>query len=73
MALVTATLSKTVFLVVLACTGTPQDEQCKDGFDAESWYGPAAKQECETFLRDEFDPSNYIDMREYDYAAVRCE
>lgn len=69
----TAALSKTVFLVVMACTGDPRDMNCGDSFDAESWSGPQAKQECETFLRDQFDPSAYITIDPQDYVAVRCE
>lgn len=76
MALMTAAVTKTVFLVVMACTGNPVDQNCGDTFDAESWVAPTyevAKQECETFLREEFDPKNYITIEEDDYAAVRCE
>ncbi|ATW58076.1 hypothetical protein CNR34_00143 [Pseudomonas phage nickie] len=69
----TAALSKTVFLVVLACSGDPREGKCGDSFDAESWTGPQAKQECETFLREEFDPSNYLTLVDDEYAAVRCE
>lgn len=71
--MITAAIAKTVFLVVLGCTGTPGDETCDDSFDAEVWHGPEAKQECETFLREEFDPKNYLDMSKFDFAAVRCE
>ena len=69
----TTTLAKTVFLVVMACTGDPREQNCGDTFDAESWVGPEAKQECETFLREEFDPKNYLTLEGEDYAAVRCE
>lgn len=73
--MITATaLAKTVFLVVLGCNGTPgTDETCDSSFNAESWYGVEAKQECETFLREEFDPSDYLDMTKFDFAAVQCE
>lgn len=76
--MITATaLAKTVFLVVLGCNGTPgTDETCDSSFNAESWAAPTyavAKQECETFLREEFDPSDYLDMTKFDFAAVQCE
>lgn len=71
-----AVASKTVFLVVMACTGDPVGQTCGDTFEAESWVAPTqalAKQECETFLREEFDPKNYITIEEGDYVSVRCE
>lgn len=67
---------KTVFLVVMACTGNPVDQLCGDSFNAESWVAPTytqAKEECERFLRDEFDPKTYITIEPGDYASVRCE
>lgn len=72
----TTALTKTVFLVVMACSGDPRDQNCGDEFNAESWVNTtyaAAKQECETFLREEFDPKNYLTMDPDEYAAVRCE
>lgn len=76
MSLLAASAGKVVFLVVMACSGNPVDQNCGDTFDAESWVAPSyamAKQECETFLREEFDPKNYLPMKDDDYAAVRCE
>ncbi len=72
----TAALTKTVFLVVMACTGDVKDQMCGDTFDAESWVAPTqvqAKEECERFLRDDFDPKNYITIDPGDYVVVRCE
>lgn len=69
-------IKKTVFLVVIACTGDVRDQNCGDEFNAESWVATTyaeAKQECEVFLRDEFDPKNYLTLVDDDYAAVRCE
>lgn len=76
MAFMTAVATKTVFLVVMACSGDPREGNCGDEFNAESWAAPTyelAKQECEAFLRDEFDPKAYITLVDDDYAAVRCE
>lgn len=73
MSLVAASLAKTVFLVVLGCNGNPGAETCDTSFNAEAWYGATAKQECETFLRESFDPNDYLDMTKFDFAAVRCE
>lgn len=67
---------KTVFLVVLACSGDPREQICGDEFNAESWVASTyteAKEECEAFLRDEFDPQNYMTLIDDEYAAVRCE
>jgi len=69
----TAVVQKTVFLVIMACTGM-RDTACDDSVYAESWYGPESKEECETFIhRKEFDPSDYLTLGNHEYYAVRCE
>jgi hypothetical protein len=64
------------FLMVMVCSGDIRDQNCGDQFYPESWYsvnGSNPKEECEKFLREEFDPKNYVTLAEDEYAAVRCE
>lgn len=74
--LTTSASLKVVYLVAMLCTGDPRDQNCGDEFVPESWTASTqavAKEECERFLRDEFDPKNYYNMPEDGYVAVRCE
>lgn len=75
MIMTTTSLAK-IALIVMSCTGNMQDQNCGDEFAAETWVADTylkAKDECERFLRDEFDPNDYLYISAGDYAAVRCE
>lgn len=76
MSLLLLAAQKTAFLVVMVCSGDPREQNCGDTFNVESWVNVSqaqAKKECERFLRDEFDPKNYVTLADDEYAAVRCE
>lgn len=65
-----------VALIVMACTGDVREQKCGDEYAVETWVAAThqvAKEECERFLRDDFDPKAYLYIEEDDYAAVRCE
>ena len=54
-----AAISKTVFLLIMACNAT----DCPESTMPDSWSGPEAQSQCEAFIRsDDFDPSDYMEL-----------
>lgn len=70
MSLIAATLSKTIFLVVAACSPT----ECTEAVNAEAWYGVAAMNECRAFVADQtWDPSDYLTLGgDQDHYEISC-
>lgn len=78
MTMLAATAGKIAFLVIMGCSGSPDQydgTQCDAEDRPESWTNSSymlAKEECEAFIHAEsFDPSDY--MPNQDFYAVRCE
>lgn len=76
--MITASALAKVALIMMSCTGEPTDREpnCGDEFAVESWVAAnhvTAKEECEKYLRTDFDPNDYLYIPKGDYAAVRCE
>lgn len=74
--MITPASFKTVYLVVMLCSGDPREQNCGEEFAPETWVASTqvqAKNECEKFLARDFEPSDYVELKPDEYVAVRCE
>lgn len=59
MSLSLVTLTKPVFLLIMACNAT----ECPESIEPKSWSGPEAESQCQTYIRsDDFDPSDFMEL-----------